>query len=122
MYHYFLDHHSSSSSQPELLSYLTCRQRDVLAEFGKPGKHVLIATSAAEEGINVPTCEFVVRYTVAETGIQRVQSRGRTRVKGAVFVNILEYESKGSELHIGAVQQEKILNKVLTSSQAVEHV
>lgn len=70
----------------------------------------------------MPTCEFVVRYTAAETGIQRVQSRGRTRVKGSVFVNILEYESKSSELHIGAVHQEEILNKVLTSSHAVEHV
>lgn len=99
-----------------------CRQRDTLDEFGKPGRHVLIATSAAEEGINVPTCEFVVRYTVAETGIQRVQSRGRTRVRGSVFLNILEKRTKGSELHINAVEQEKIMTSVLKSSKQVEHL
>ncbi|GMH37540.1 hypothetical protein BSKO_05413 [Bryopsis sp. KO-2023] len=98
------------------------KQRDTLEAFSKPGRHVLIATSAAEEGINVPTCEFVVRYSVTETGIQRVQSRGRTRVKGAVFLNILERESKGSQLYRSAVRQEEILTKVLKASNSVEHV
>ncbi len=55
-----------------------------------PGRKVLIATSAAEEGMDVPACEFVVRYNAASTGIQLVQSRGRARQRASEFVAILQ--------------------------------
>ena len=44
------------------------RQQEVLDQFCRPGRHILCATSAAEEGINVTSCQFVVRYSVTYTG------------------------------------------------------
>ena len=32
------------------------------------GRKLLVSTSAGEEGIDVPNCEFVVRYTATQTG------------------------------------------------------
>lgn len=60
------------------------------ARAQSPGRKVLIATSAAEEGMDVPACEFVVRYNAAATGIQLVQSRGRARQRVSEFVAILQ--------------------------------
>lgn len=54
------------------------------------GRKVLVATSAAEEGLDVPSCEFVVRYNAAATGIQLLQSRGRARQRVAEFCAILQ--------------------------------
>ncbi|PNH08569.1 Protein Dicer [Tetrabaena socialis] len=56
-------------------------QQQALQLFRSPGRKVLVATSAAEEGLDVPSCEFVVRYNAAATGIQLLQSRGRARVR-----------------------------------------
>ena len=35
-----------------------------------PGRRLLVATTAAEEGMDVPSCEFVVRFSPALSGIQ----------------------------------------------------
>lgn len=34
------------------------------------GRKLMVSTSAGEEGIDVPSCEFVVRYTATQTGKQ----------------------------------------------------
>ena len=55
-----------------------------------PGRHLLISTSAAEEGVDVPTCSFVVRYNAATSGTQRIQSKGRSRAQVSEFVTLLQ--------------------------------
>ena len=60
------------------------------------GREVLVATSAAEEGINVPRCEFVVCYTAVESGRERTQQQGRARAKLAKFVEFIEIGSSDS--------------------------
>lgn len=32
------------------------------------GQHLLIATAAAEEGLNIPACQFVIRFNATQTG------------------------------------------------------
>ena len=55
-----------------------------------PGFKLLVATSAAEEGLDVQRCRFVVRYSPAFTGTQRVQSRGRSRMVASEFLTLLQ--------------------------------
>lgn len=43
-------------------------QSEVVAWFKSYGRKVLVATSAAEEGLDVQACELVVRYSVTVTG------------------------------------------------------
>lgn len=89
------------------------KQQQTLQEFGKPGHHVLVSTSIGEEGINIPTCEFVVRYTPTVSGTVRVQSRGRSRMEGGQYLNIVEPESDEHRLLIKSVMEEQQMKKVL---------
>ncbi|PNW79828.1 hypothetical protein CHLRE_08g368300v5 [Chlamydomonas reinhardtii] len=79
------------------------QQQEVLRMFKDPSGarcKVLIATSAGEEGLDVPSCEFVVRYNAAATGIQLLQSRGRARKQqAAVFLAILQEATLDTHLH-----------------------
>ncbi|KXZ47849.1 hypothetical protein GPECTOR_32g461 [Gonium pectorale] len=82
------------------------QQQLVLKIFKEPGRKVLVATSAAEEGLDVPSCEFVVRYNAATTGIQLLQSRGRARMKAAEFFAILQEGTLDTALHAKSRQEE----------------
>lgn len=114
--------HTTFTARFSYCVYAAYRQREVLERFSDPGRHVLVATRAAEEGINVTTCEFVVRYSVTETGIERVQSRGRTRVNDGIFFNIIERESKEDAMFEKSKREEDTMNLVLKLSQDVEHL
>ena len=66
-------------------------QVDTLDSFrAAQGMNVLVATAAAEEGIDIPRCEFAVSYTVVESGREWTQRQGRARMHGSQFVSIIE--------------------------------
>lgn len=46
-------------------------QTDALIWFRGDGRKALVATRAAEEGLDVASCELVVRYSVTLTGIPK---------------------------------------------------
>jgi ERCC4-related helicase len=51
-------------------------QIDVL-EYFKNGRHkIIVATSVAEEGLDVTSCNLVIRYENVKNEIVRLQSRG----------------------------------------------
>ena len=66
-------------------------QVDTLDSFrAAQGMNVLMAAAAAEEGIDIPRCEFAVSYTVVESGREWTQRQGRARMHGSQFVSIIE--------------------------------
>jgi ERCC4-related helicase len=52
-------------------------QKDVL-EYFDGGRHkIIIATSVAEEGLDITKCNLVIRYEHVTNEIVRLQSRGK---------------------------------------------
>ena len=52
------------------------KQTDVLELFRDGGHKLLIATSVAEEGLDVRKCNLVIRYLHVTNEISRVQTQG----------------------------------------------
>ena len=68
------------------------RQVDTLDSFRAAQEmNVLVATAAAEEGIDIPRCEFAISYyTVVESGREWTQRQGRARMHGSQSVSIIQ--------------------------------
>ncbi|MBI4393676.1 MAG: DEAD/DEAH box helicase [Euryarchaeota archaeon] len=54
------------------------RQREILDEFRTGGFNVLVASSVAEEGLDIPAVDLVVFYEPVASEIRTIQRRGRT--------------------------------------------
>ena len=50
----------------------------------------LVSTNVAEEGLDLPGCNFVVRFDLCNTVIQYIQSRGRARSENARYYHMVE--------------------------------
>lgn len=65
-------------------------QRAACKSFAAQGRHLLVATAAAEEGLNIPSCHCVIRFSAPQTGRERTQSRGLTRQAGSMYWELVE--------------------------------
>lgn len=66
------------------------QQREIINKFRRGSFNVLIATSVAEEGLDIPATELVVFYEPIPSEIRNIQRRGRTarRREGKVIILI----------------------------------
>jgi len=65
-------------------------------KFRKGEINCLFSTSVAEEGLDVPNCNLVIRFDMYKTMIQYVQSRGRARKANSGFIHMIE---TGNSIH-----------------------
>ncbi|MCJ7570526.1 MAG: DEAD/DEAH box helicase [Candidatus Thermoplasmatota archaeon] len=65
------------------------QQAEIIDKFKKGEYNVLIATSVAEEGLDIPSTDLVVFYEPIPSEIRAIQRRGRTARKTAGKVIIL---------------------------------
>ena len=56
-------------------------QVDAIKKFKTGEANILLATSVAEEGLDISDCNYVIRYNVMSNEISSVQSRGRVRAE-----------------------------------------
>ncbi len=83
-------------------------QVKILEDFKQGIYNVLIATSVAEEGLDIAECDLVVFYDVVPSAIRSIQRRGRTGRKKEGKVLILMAENTRDE---GYYWAEKIKEK-----------
>ena len=74
------------------LGFSQKEQKEIIEKFRNEEFNVLIATSVAEEGLDIPKVDKIIFYEPVPSAIRSIQRRGRTarQEEGEVFVLITE--------------------------------
>ncbi|TSK28011.1 putative ATP-dependent RNA helicase DHX58 [Bagarius yarrelli] len=68
------------------VTHMTQReQKDTIQTFRDGDLNLLISTSVAEEGLDIPECNIVIRYGLLTNEIAQQQASGRARAKNSVY-------------------------------------
>ncbi|KFM01283.1 putative ATP-dependent RNA helicase DHX58, partial [Aptenodytes forsteri] len=69
-------------------------QQDVIKLFREGALNLLFSTSVAEEGLDIPECNIVVRYGLMTNEIAMMQAQGRARAKNSVYSVLAKASSR----------------------------
>ncbi|KAL6812917.1 hypothetical protein GGI42DRAFT_364309 [Trichoderma sp. SZMC 28013] len=84
---YMIGSHTSTASA----AYMSYRDQIVtLQKFRRGETNCLFATSVAEEGIDIPECDVIIRFDLYKSAIQYIQSKGRARQKSSLYISMVE--------------------------------
>lgn len=91
-------------------------QKKIIREFRNKEFNCLIATSVAEEGLDIPSVDLVIFYEPVPSAIRTVQRRGRTgrQEKGRVIVLITRKTRDEGNLW-ASIHKEKRMYQVISS-------
>jgi endoribonuclease Dicer len=84
-------------------------QFEVRGQFQDGKVNCLFATAVAEEGLDIPDCNFVVRFDLYDTLIQYIQSRGRARHAESTYVTMVEDENESQKRKVQEVREAEVL-------------
>jgi len=94
----------------DLTGTTTFRQQFlVMAKFRQGEINCLFATSVAEEGLDIPDCNLVVRFDLYDTMIQYVQSRGRARHTNSTYATMIEMGNDDHKRRLQEVREAESL-------------
>ena len=80
-------------------------QLQVLEGFHRGKYNLLASTSVLEEGLDVPECNFVIRYQNVSNEIAQVQAKGRARAQDSRIYTVVSSDSNKDYWYL--VQEEK---------------
>lgn len=73
-----------------------------LQRFRRGDTNCLFATQVAEEGIDIPECDLIIRFDLYDSAIQYIQSKGRARQANSTYITMME---KDNMQHLRKVKQ-----------------
>ncbi|MEK6954074.1 MAG: helicase-related protein [Candidatus Micrarchaeota archaeon] len=89
-------------------------QQQAMQEFRDGKYNVLVATSVAEEGLDIPDVELVVFFESVPSEIRLIQRRGRTgRIKDGKAIVLITKGSKDEALFWSSKYKEKKMKRVV---------
>ncbi|QIW99706.1 hypothetical protein AMS68_005224 [Peltaster fructicola] len=87
-----------------------------LTKFRNGKVNCLFVTSVAEEGLDIPLCNLVVRFDLYQTMIQYVQSRGRARQNNSKFIHMIAHDHPKQQQQRQIVHQQELQMRSWCSS------
>ncbi|KAL5989061.1 Dicer-like protein 1 [Asimina triloba] len=95
----------------------------VVAALVLPKVTLLVATSVAEEGLDIRQCNVVIRFDLAKTVLAYIQSRGRARKPGSDYILMVERGNLSHETFLkNARNSEETLRKEAIERTDVSHL
>ncbi|XP_006821027.1 ATP-dependent RNA helicase DHX58-like [Saccoglossus kowalevskii] len=85
-------------------------QQDIILKFHKGDLNCLVATTVAEEGLDIPECNVVIRYNLVTNEIAMVQARGRARAKDSTYT-LVAGENSGAAVREQTNEYKESLEK-----------
>ncbi|MFX1395075.1 MAG: helicase-related protein, partial [Promethearchaeota archaeon] len=101
--------------------YSQQKQIEILQDFRENKINLLIATSVAEEGLDIPNVNAIIFYEPIPSEIRLIQRRGRTGrfEPGRCYILITE-DTVDVPFHLVAKKKEKTMNSILMEPQQLE--
>ncbi len=88
-------------------------QEDAMEKFRNGDCNILVATSVAEEGLDVPACNFVIRFQHVTNEIASTQTQGRARAEESEVSLILSSDSAMNMKEIQNSERLELVNKIV---------
>ncbi|GLT72572.1 hypothetical protein SLA2020_444960 [Shorea laevis] len=83
------------------------KQNEIVEEFRKGMVNIIVATSILEEGLDVQSCNLVIRFDHPSTVCSFIQSRGRARMQHSDYILMIDSEDSATRSRL-----EKYLDSV----------
>ncbi|XP_060113217.1 interferon-induced helicase C domain-containing protein 1 [Heteronotia binoei] len=92
-------------------------QKEVIDRFRRGKVNLLIATTVAEEGLDIKQCNIVIRYGLVTNEIAMMQARGRARAEESTYVLVASGDSGAVERENVNIYREKMMYKAIRRVQ-----
>ncbi|XP_012864243.1 PREDICTED: probable ATP-dependent RNA helicase DHX58 isoform X1 [Dipodomys ordii] len=95
-------------------------QQEVIQKFRTGSLNLLVATSVAEEGLDIAQCKVVVRYGLLTNEISMVQARGRARAGQSVYSFVATEGSRELRRELTNEALETLMERAVAAVQRMD--